>query len=47
MRQALHHWEHLLNTPSASITDEPDLKSVRNRLRAGQIKVKNLENRPA
>jgi hypothetical protein len=35
MRQVLHPLEHLLNTPSASITDEPDLKSVRNRLPAG------------
>src|ERR1039457_6772675 len=46
IRQVLRHWENLLNTPSASITDELDPKRGQNRLLTGQIRAKSFGNRP-
>jgi len=40
MRQVLHRLEHLLNTPSASITDDPDLESVQ--IASGRVKSEDL-----
>jgi hypothetical protein len=46
MRQVLRRWQHLLNTPSAPITDELDLQKGLNRLQTGQIRAKRLEYDP-